>query len=595
MRTIGKFFVGILASLGFVVLLSIGVLIYLFLNADGFSQKAQQAPDTIILSLNLDAGFSEGRSGADFSTFGVSTQTSLQDAVIALRRAADDDRVKAVVATISGQSLGLAQTQEIRDALAKFRTSGKQTLVYSDTLGELSNATVAYYLASAFDQIWLQPSGGVGLTGLAIEQPYLKGFLDNLGIRANALQRYEYKSAAENLTDNEMSAPNKEALDALFGSIFEQLVTGIATSRGVTPDQIEQLMANGPLTATEALGGNLVDRLAYRDEFEQKLEDDYEDGKRVSISSYLSFADPSDSRVAERSVAVIHAVGAIQRGKADDNPFSGASSVGAETLAKAIRDAAEDEDINAILLRVDSPGGSYVASDTIWREVIRAKERGKPFIVSMGNTAASGGYFIAMDADTIFAQPGTITGSIGVIVNKLVFEGTLEKLDINWSTLTYGENGDIFTIARDFNEAELGRMNRTLDVIYDDFTTKAAAGRDMPIEDMRAIAKGRVWSGVDAQRIGLVDRLGGLSDAIDHTKVAIGLTTDDLVRLVPYPAPKDPLQSLLEALENGSLPFGLRSAIEGLLKISATLNTWLGPYTRGPEASVLYAAPVIIR
>ncbi len=595
MRILGKLFVGILASLGFVVLLSTGVLIYLFLNADGFSPKAQLAPDNIILSLNLDVGFSEGRGGADFSAFGVSNQTSLQDAVIALRRAADDDRVKAVVATISGQSLGLAQTQEIRDALTKFRASGKQALIYSDSLGELSNATVAYYLASAFDEIWLQPSGGVGLTGLAIEQPYLKGFLDNLGIRANALQRYEYKSAAENLTNTEMSAPNKEALDALFGSIFEQLVTGIATARGVTSDQIEQLMANGPLTAAEALEGNLVDRLAYRDQFEQKIEDDYKNGERVSIRSYLGFADPRDKRVAERSVAIIHAVGAIARGKSDDSPFGGTSGVGAETLAKAIRDAAENDDISAILLRIDSPGGSYVASDTIWREVILAKERGKPFIVSMGNTAASGGYFIAMNADTIFAQPGTITGSIGVIVNKLVFEGTLEKLDINWSTLTYGENGDLFTIARDFNEDELARMNRTLDVIYDDFTTKAAAGRNMPIEGMRAIAKGRVWSGVDAQRIGLVDRLGGLSDAIDHTKVAIGLTADDLVRLVPYPAPKDPLQSLFEALENGSLPFGLKSAIEGLLKISATLNTWLGPYTRGPEASVLYATPVIIR
>ena len=176
-----------------------------------------------------------------------------------------------------------------------------------------------------------------------------------------------------------------------------------------------------------------------------------------------------------------------------------------------------------------------------------------------------------------------------------MFEDAFEKLGINWETLTYGENGDMFTISRDFSETELVRMNRTLDAIYTDFTTKAATGRDMPVDEMRKIAKGRVWSGEDALRIGLVDRLGGLSDAIDHTKVAIGLTPDDLVRLVTYPQPKDPLESLLEALEDGSLPFVLKSTIQSLITVANTLNSWIGPYTRGPEAGVLYAAPLVIR
>ena len=596
MRTIAKFLIGILASLGFFVLTLSGIFIYFLSNMGGVPNQAAKVPDNIVLSLNLDAGFSEGESGPDFSALGVSTKrTTLQDAVIALRRAGNDGRVKAVVANISGQSLGLAQVQEIRDAVARFRTSGKPTLLYTDTLGELGNATTAYYLATAFEEIWLQPSGSIGLTGLAIEQPYLRGFLDKLGVRANVLQRYEYKSAAENLTNTEMSEPNKEALNSLFGSIFNQIVEGIAHTREISQDSVKEMMANGPLLAKEAMHGGLVDRLAYRDEFNQSLDDMIEGGKRVSVRRYLGFGLPEETPEAKRSIAIINAIGAISRGTSDGSPFSRQSGIGADTLAKAVRDAAEDKEVDAILLRVDSPGGSYVASDTIWREIIRAKEAGKPFIVSMGNTAASGGYFIAMNADTIFAQPGTITGSIGVIVNKLVFEDALDKLGINWSTLKYGENGDIFTPSRDFNAAELDRMNRTLDAIYDDFTTKAAEGRDMPIEEMRGLAKGRVWSGADAKRIGLVDKLGGLSDAIDHTKVSIGLTSDDLVKLVSYPKQKDPFQSVLDALEDGAFPFELKSAIESLAAITQSIKTWITPYARGPEASVLYAPTLIIR
>lgn len=596
MRIIGKILVGILASLGLSVLVLSGFFIYFLTKTDSLPNQASTQQESMILSMNLDAGFSEGRSGPNFAPFGVSGQISLQDAVIALRRASKDDKVQAVTATISGQSLGLAQVQEIRDAVIDFRASGKPALLYSDTLGgELGNATTIYYLATAFDEIWLQPSGGVGLTGLAIEQPFLKGFLDKIGVRTNTVQRYEYKSAAEAFTNSEMSEPNKEALDTLFGSIFEQIVEGISDARRLSGDEVKRLMADGPLLAQEAMDGGLVDHLAYRDEFDKRVEDSFGGGKNVSLRRYFSFGLPDETLDAERSIAMIHAVGAIARGKSEDSPFGGQSSIGGDTLAKAVRDAAEDANVDAILLRVDSPGGSYVASDTIWREVVRAKEKGKPFIVSMGNAAASGGYFIAMPADTIFAQPGTITGSIGVISSKFIFEDALEKLGINWSTLTYGENGDIFTPSRDFDEAELERVNRSLDAIYEDFTTKAAAGREMSVEDIHAIAKGRVWSGADAKRLGLVDELGGLSDAIDHTKVLIGLTPEDLVRLVPYPKQKDPLESILDALEEGTLPFGLKSAIESLVTLTQTINTWVAPLTRGPEAGVLYAPSLIVR
>ncbi len=595
MRIFLKLLIGLLASLGFLVLILTAVVTYFALQSDGLPERAARAPDSMILTLNFDSGFSENGGGPDLSGLGFSRGSSFQDAIVALRRARDDDRIKAVIGTVSGQSLGLAQIQGLRDAVAYYRESGKPSFLYSETIGEIGNATTAYYLASAFEEIWLQPSGGVGLTGITVEQPYLKDFLDRFGVRANALQRYEYKTAAENLTNSEMSEPNRESLDALFGSIFDQIVGGIGESRSLTETDIRDLMRNGPLLAQEALDGGLIDRLAYRDEFDQRLEEEFEDARQVSIGRYLRYDLPEDSRDTDHSVAVITAVGPIQRGESDDSPFSTSSVIGSETLAKAIRDAAEDEDIDAILMRIDSPGGSYVASDTVWREVIKARETEKPFVVSMGNVAGSGGYYIAMAADTIFAQPGTITGSIGVIATKFVLEEAFEKLDINWATLSYGDNGGIFTITRDFNEAELDRMNRTLDAIYDDFTTKAAQGRAMPLEDMQRIARGRVWSGQDAHRLGLVDELGGLSDAIDHTKVTIGLTPDDLVSLVPYPPPKDPLEALLDALEEGDLPFGLANAIRMFVSLSETLNTWVGPLLKGPEASVLFAEPIVIR
>ena len=594
MRTLGKIFLTFLASIGFLFVVISGIAMYLVFTSDG-DERTAEAPQRMILTLDLDAGYSEGQPPQALTSFGVGRGTTLQDAVIALRRARDDDRVKGVVATISGQSLGLAQIQDIRDALASFRESGKPALVYSDTIGEAGGATLAYYLASAFDEVWLQPSGNVGLTGLALQQPYLKDFLDNLGLKFNAIQRYEYKTAAENLTQSEMSAENREALDAVFGSIFDSVVNGIAQSRDLSEEQVLALMADGPLLAQEAQEGGLVDRLAYWDEFEERIDGEFIAAEHVSVNRYLSFGLPKDTPKAERSIAMIHAVGPIQRGEAEPGPFGGEQVVGGDTLAEAIRSAAEDDDIDAILMRVDSPGGSYVASDTVWREVVKAKETGKPIIVSMGNTAASGGYFIAMAADHIFAAPGTITGSIGVIMSTLVAEDAFEKLDINWVTLTYGENGDMYTITREPTEAELARINRSLDAIYDDFTSKAALGRDMPVGDMRRIAKGRIWSGIDAERIGLVDELGGLSDAIDHTKVALGLDPESLVQLVAYPPPKDPLEALLDALESGDLPFGLSSALKLLATLSSTAEAWIGPYMKGPEGAVLYAPPVIIR
>ncbi|MBM3514994.1 MAG: signal peptide peptidase SppA [Alphaproteobacteria bacterium] len=569
MRFLGKLLVGILASIGFTVVVSIAIGAWLAFEYGGDAAQPMAAvPGKMVVHVNLDEELSESpRRGFDGFNFRRSGMTH-QNVLIAIRRAKADPRVVGLTASISGQAHGLAQIQDLRDVIADFRSSGKKAWVYSETIGEGGPATPAYYLASAFDGIWVQPSGNVGLAGIGIEQPFFKGLMDRLGVKANVIQRKEYKSAMENMTNSEISPANKEALSVLLGSIFEQMVAGIAERREVSADRVQQLIDRGPMMANEALDEKLIDHIGYLDEFDEAVDDEFAADEIVEIAEYAGFPPPPDTPKATKRVAVVHAIGEIFRGR-DDDPFSSGEGIASETTAKAVRDAAEDEDIAAIILRIDSPGGSYVASDTIWREVVLAKEA-KPVIVSMGNTAASGGYFIAMPADRIFAQPATITGSIGVIMGKLVFAGAFDKLDVNWERIAFGESAGTFSAVSEFTPAELSRLNEMIDATYADFTTKAAKGRNKEVADLEKSARGRVWTGADALQAGLVDELGGLTRAIDYTKEKLGVA-EETVMLIPFPRPEDPWKAVLRAFEQGDLPFGLMSALRIIGETAAAL------------------------
>jgi len=593
MKILGKLLLGVLASIGFFVVVSIGVGIYVVMRADTLARPAPLAPEKMLLALDLDEGFVEGATGRRLDGFSLRAHTTLQDALIAIRRAKDDPRVLGIVATLSDQALGLAQTQDVRDVIAEFRSSGKPALLFSETIGEGAPATAAYYLAAAFGEIWVQPSGNVGLAGIGIEQPFLKGLLDRLGVKASVIQRKEYKSAMENLTNERISPANREALEALLGSFFDQFVSGIAKDRNLDPAVVRRMIDKGPLLAQEALEARLIDKLGYRDEFKAAIEQRVPDAEQVTIGRYLAFAPPKGRPEPKKRVAMIHAVGEIVRGR-DDDPFSSGERVMSETMAEAVADAAEDSEIDAILIRIDSPGGSYVASDTIWREIVRAKEK-KPVVVSMGNTAASGGYFLAMAADRIFAQPATITGSIGVIFAKFVFAGAFDKLDINWDRIMFGESAGMFSSTQDFSAKELGRLNEMIDAAYADFTAKAAQGRGRDVAELERVARGRVWTGADALKAGLVDELGGLSRALDYTKEKLGLAVTDPVWLVPYPAPEDPWTALLRALQEGGLPFGLMNGVRALTEMAQRLAP-LGEAGRALDRSgvQLYADPVVV-
>ena len=586
---------GLFAVIGFFTfVLLTSIVISLSFFGDGGAQRVSSS-DNIILTVNLDEEFTEGSSSSRIEGFSLAAQTTLKDVVVAIRNAGTDPRVVALKANLSQQAAGLAQIQDIRDAVAEFRSSGKPTFVYSETIGEGIGALPAYYMASAFEEIWVQPSGTVGVAGIGTEQPFLADFLERYGVKGSFIQRKEYKSAGETLSNSEMSPANREATRALLKSWFDQIVSGIAETRDLPETLVTALIDQGPLLSKEALDGGLVDHLGYRDEFETTVAVDFGSADSFSIREYIDLEPMDDVSEPEKQIAIIHAVGEITRG-GDDSSFFPEPGVRSASMSKAIRDAANSEDIDALLIRVDSPGGSYVASDTIWREIKNAKAKAKPVVVSMGNTAASGGYYIAMPADRIFAQPATVTGSIGVIFGKIVFGGAAEQLGINFDRISFGESAGLFSSLTDFDRNELARLNQMIDATYADFTTKAASDRGMSVDELERVARGRVWSGTDALEVGLIDELGGLGKAIDYTKAQIGLSADDPVWLTPFPPPEDPFTAFLSALEEGQIPFGVLTLAKAAVWADETFSPVLTKIEAAQRPGMrAYMAPIVVR
>jgi protease-4 len=469
--------------------------------------------------------------------------------------AGSDPRVAGLVAKIGNPAMPLAQAQEIRDAVRAFAKSDKPTFAWAETYGESTPASVAYYLASSFGEVWLQPSGEVNLMGVAIETRFLRGLLDKLGVVPEIGQRYEYKNAADRFLRTEMSEAHREAYDRLAASAWEQIVAGIAESRGLSVEDVQALADRAPVRATEAVTAGLVDHVGYRDEV-------YAAARRAAGGDInLLFADKwskSESPVAKvvhqvkqrkaPAVALVQGHGGIVIGRTRRSAQG--PLMGSDTVAAHLRAAVRDDNVKAILFQVDSPGGSYVASDAIWREVVCAREAGKPVIVSMGAVAGSGGYFVACPADVIVAQPGTLTGSIGVLGGKAVTEGLTDKIGLSYDSVQRGEHARMYSTHASFSDSERERLEAFLDAAYDDFTTKVAEGRGMTREAVHEVARGRVWTGADARTNGLVDELGGLREALRIARERAGLgddaplrpavTVPPIARLKPPRSSEDP-------------------------------------------------------
>jgi protease-4 len=533
-----KAIVRFLAILGALWLIGMVIVLVAVIGIKG------RVPSKTILEANFEQTFMEDVPDTPSAQLMLTDKQTLRDVVDALDRGASDNRVAGMIAKIGAAPMGMAQTQEIRDAVIRFRAHKKFAVAYAETFGEFGPGNGSYYLATAFDHIYLQPSGDVGLTGIILESPFIKGTLSKLGMTFHGDHRYEYKNALNFYTETKYTGPHKEAMSALMASWFNQMKDGICQARQIAPEKFQTLIDAGPYLGREAVDAKLIDAVAYRDEVYGKAKSQAGDGAELLyLDKYLSRAGRPHDR--GKTVALIFGVGAVTRGKSDYDPVQGAQNMGSDTVAGAIRAAADDKNVKAILFRVDSPGGSYVASDTIWREVVRARQAGKPVIVSMGNLAGSGGYFVAMAADKIVAEPGTITASIGVLGGKMLTSGLWDKGGLSWDEVHQGENATMFTGTHDFTPAEWGRFEAWLDRVYVDFTGKVADGRKLPKEKVLEIAKGRIWTGQDAKNLGLVDELGGYDTALNLAKKAAGIPAGDEVKIVVYPRPKTLLQSVI--------------------------------------------------
>ena len=462
--------------------------------------------------------------------------------ITALRKARVDDRVSAVVVVPPPAPGPWGTVQEIRDAVLDFKESGKPIVAHVEF-----GTGQAYYLATACDRIFMSPTSPLMLVGVASYELFFRGTLEKVGMEADMLAAGDYKTAINTYTEAAFTPEHREASEALSRDFYEQLIDGIAEGRDMTRGRVREIIDQGPFVAADAVSLGLIDDLAYEDELLARLVPDA-DPARLDFATYRRVDPDSLGLDTGPRIAVVYAEGLIGFGSsAPDFPGS-VRTVGSGTMTEAIRAARDDATIEAIVLRIDSPGGAATAADIIWRELWLARGQ-KPLVASMADVAASGGYYIAAPAHAIVAQPGTLTGSIGVFSGKFAAAGTFAKLGVGVDGVTYGAQADIFSPVDRFSDAARASMQAQVDDIYERFLEVVAEGRAMSRDEVHAVAQGRVWTGRQALARGLVDELGGLRRAVMLAKVQAGIDAEAEVTLVPYPGRR----SFLEVLAGGGV------------------------------------------
>ena len=563
-------------------------------------------PNGCILELDLQSLPPE-TSGFDPMAFiaGGGRPLLLRQAVAAIHRAAEDTRIAGLIARVQLSAAPPGAVQELREAIVAF-TAVKPSLAWAETYP----GTLSYYLASAFREVWMQPSGTVGLIGFATNALFLRDALDKAGLQAQFIARGEYKSAANMFTQDRYTEAHREADSRLIESLHNQVWQGIAESRRLDVSALDELADRAPLLRDDALSAALIDRVGFRDEAYRRIGEltdpdadsnpDSDDAPpRLFLSRYAQTRHaqtrehgPSlPGRKTKPAVAVITVAGPIVGGRGGPglSPF-GRSSAGGDTIAAALREAGADDDVKAVVLRVDSPGGSVSASETIWREVCRVRAAGKPVVASMGSVAASGGYYVAMAAEVIVANPATITGSIGVITGKLVARELKDRLGVGSESLRTNVNADAWSVNSPFTAEQYDMVEAEANLFYDDFVRRVAEARKMSVEDVGIVARGRVWTGADAIERGLVDELGGLRTAVRRAKVLAGLDIDATIHLVDYPGssvldflrPKASSQPAAASLPDAVAAVAYRSVLtavdSGERSLTGTTALWVGEF-----------------
>jgi len=511
-----------------VIVSSVTMVVVYFLLSRGPS-----VPRNATLVLRVPSVLTEVNAGGLLERF-LGAPPTLRSIVDNLHKAAVDDRVSRVVLLPSGGQALWGKIQEVRDAVIAFKSSGKPVLAYLEYGGDQQ-----YYLATAADRIFLMPTSPLDLMGVASYELFLRGTFDLIGVYPDFLHAGDYKTAGNLFTEETFTQPHREMSESLNADLFDQLVLDIATSRSRSASEIRALIAEGPFLPEDALAAGLVDELAYEDEV---LARDAEEQQSISGQDYAKVSLRSVGLNTGPKIAVIYVTGVINTGRSGYSSTQG-SVVGSDTVIENLREARNDPTVRAIVLRIDSPGGSAIAADVIWREVVLTRAN-TPVIASMSDVAASGGYYIAMPAQAIVAQPATLTGSIGVVAGKFVVGEAFSKLGANIESVSQGRFAEINSPVRAFSSAERAKVQVQLDAVYETFVRKAAEGRAMTRERIHAVAQGRVWTGRQGQQMGLVDELGSLDHAVEIAKQYADIEPEMGVELVIYP----PVRGLLETL-----------------------------------------------
>jgi protease-4 len=528
----------------------------LFLSLAGFFAlyllfgREPSVPSNAVLTLSIGGDLAEVAPADVVSYVSGARTPTVRTVVDSLRKAKVDKRISAVLLKTTGFSTPFwGKVQEIRDALVDFRTSGKPLYAYVEYGGDRD-----YYLASVADKVFLMPSSPLDLAGVATYEVFLRGALDKFGVYPDLHHIGDYKTYSNTFTEKGFTAAHREMDVSLNRDLYDQIVRGIAGSRQRTEADVRRLLDEGPFLPAAALKAGLIDEVAYEDQVIAKLREARpgatrdiagEDYARVGLSSLGLNKGPR--------VAVIYAAGAIASGKNGYDALEGAT-IGSDTLIEYIRQARKDSSIRAIILRIDSPGGSAAASDAIWRELMLAKnERAdRPIVASMSDLAASGGYYIAMPAEAIVAQPSTLTGSIGIVGGKFVTGGLYGKLGATLDATSIGKHAEMNSPIRGYNAEELKKVEEELRAFYEDFVAKVAESRHTTPAKIDRLAQGRVWTGQQAMAVGLVDALGGLDRAVAVAKERAKIPADNDVELVIYPPPKSFYEVVTEQFSGGS-------------------------------------------
>ncbi|MEQ8787981.1 MAG: signal peptide peptidase SppA [Pirellulaceae bacterium] len=538
-------------------------------DAEGKQEEAKTTKARVAsIVIKGNVGESAGQAGL----FGELSE-NLLELVQRLDRAAQDENIDGVLLKLREAPSGRGRIAELRAAIGRIREAGKKVVAEMD-----SGSTSEYLLASACDGVVMPESGVLMIPGVRAEVTFYKGLFDKLGVEADMLQVGDFKGAAEPFTRNEMSPEFRKQLESVIDGFYGQMVDMIAADRKLERKKVTSLIDQGMLTASAARKAGLIDTLAYGDQVEDLLKKrldvdqiylvkDY--GKKevdtdfsgtfgmMKLMNMMMGVDTQQSSSSRPKVALVYAVGPIMTGKSTSSLF-GEATVGSETIVKALREAADDETVKAIVLRVDSPGGSALASDLMWREITRIE---KPVIASMGDTAASGGYYISMGCDKIYAEAGTLTGSIGVVGGKVAVGGLLDKVGVSSEVISRGKNANLMSMTSKFTDGERKVWKAMMEDIYRQFTTKAAKGRKMDVKKLEGFAGGRVWTGRQAKEIGLVDEIGTLRDALYAAKAAAGMGKDDKAELLVLPKP----QNFFDELFGGAAAHsGVKSGIDAV-------------------------------